>query len=37
MGVARSSYYAEPEAKPRDEAIVAEIRAIDLAPGSGPG
>ena len=28
MGVARSSYYAEPDGKPRDEAIVAEIRAI---------
>jgi transposase InsO family protein len=28
MGVARSSYYAEPEAKPRDEEIIAEIRAI---------
>jgi putative transposase len=28
MGIARSSYYAEPERKPRDEEIVAEIRAI---------
>ena len=28
MGVARSSYYAEPGGKPRDEEIVAEIRAI---------
>ncbi len=28
MGVARSSYYAEPEAKPRDESTVAEIHAI---------
>lgn len=28
MGVARSSYYAEPEGRPRDEEIVAEICAI---------
>lgn len=28
MGVARSSFYAEAEGKPRDEEIVAEIRAI---------
>jgi hypothetical protein len=28
MGLARSSFYAEPEGKPRDEEIVAEIRAI---------
>ena len=28
MGVQRSSFYAEPDAKPRDEEIVAEIRAI---------
>ncbi|RDC75414.1 transposase [Rhodovulum sp. 12E13] len=28
MGVARSSYYAELEGKPRDEEIIAEIRAI---------
>lgn len=28
MGVARSTYYAEPEGKPRDEEIVVKIRAI---------
>jgi putative transposase len=28
MGVARSSFYAEPGDKPRDEEIVAEIHAI---------
>ncbi len=28
MGVARSSFYAEPESRPRDGEIVAEIRAI---------
>lgn len=28
MGVARSSFYAEPEKRPRDMEIVAEIRAI---------
>ncbi|MFW5661589.1 MAG: IS3 family transposase, partial [Oceanicaulis sp.] len=28
MGVARSSYYAEPEGKPDDAAILGEIRAI---------
>jgi putative transposase len=28
MGVARSSFYAEPEGRPRDAEIVAEIRAI---------
>lgn len=36
MGVARSSFYAEPEGKPRDEEIVAEIRAItDVFEGYG--
>ena len=28
MGIARSSFYAEPEAKPDDATIIAEIRAI---------
>ena len=28
MGVARSSYYADPKGKPRDDEIIAEIRAI---------
>ena len=28
MGVARSSLYVEPGGKPRDEEIVAEMRAI---------
>lgn len=36
MGVARSSFYAEPEGKPRDAEIVAEIRAItDVFEGYG--
>lgn len=29
MGVARSSFYAEPEGKPRDEEIVAEIYLME--------
>jgi putative transposase len=38
MGLARSSFYAEPEGKPRDEEIVAEIRAItDAFEGYGYG
>jgi hypothetical protein len=36
MGVARSSFYAEPQGKPRDAEIVAEIRAItDVFEGYG--